>query len=96
MACIFLAAKIEECPRRIREVINVFHHMKQAREGRLVPELLLILGFRQFTPVLFDQAYVNLKRHIIKAERRVLKELGFCVHGKHPHKVRRIIALRIL
>ncbi|KAL5107583.1 Cyclin-L2 [Taenia crassiceps] len=75
MACIFLAAKIEECPRRIREVINVFHHMKQAREGR------------PFTPVLFDQAYVNLKRHIIKAERRVLKELGFCVHGKHPHKL---------
>ncbi|EUB62765.1 Cyclin-L2 [Echinococcus granulosus] len=75
MACIFLAAKIEECPRRIREVINVFHHMKQAREAR------------QFTPVLFDQAYVNLKRHIIKAERRVLKELGFCVHGKHPHKL---------
>ncbi|VDK38101.1 unnamed protein product [Taenia asiatica] len=75
MACIFLAAKIEECPRRIREVINVFHHIKQAREGR------------QFTPVLFDQAYVNLKRHIIKAERRVLKELGFCVHGKHPHKL---------
>lgn len=25
---------------------------------------------------------------MIKAERRVLKELGFCVHVKHPHKVR--------
>ena len=23
----------------------------------------------------------------IKAERRVLKELGFCVHIKHPHKL---------
>ncbi|VDO03195.1 unnamed protein product [Rodentolepis nana] len=75
MACIFLAAKIEEHPRRIREVINVFAHMKQAREGR------------EFTPVMFDQNYVNLKRHIIKAERRLLKELGFCVHGKHPHKL---------
>lgn len=24
---------------------------------------------------------------MIKAERRILKELGFCVHIKHPHKV---------
>jgi hypothetical protein len=24
---------------------------------------------------------------VIKAERRVLKELGFCVHVKHPHKL---------
>ncbi|KAL3320731.1 Cyclin-L1 [Cichlidogyrus casuarinus] len=40
-----------------------------------------------FTPVLLDQSYVNLKNQVIKAERRVLKELGFCVHGKHPHKL---------
>lgn len=39
-------------------------------------------------PLLLDQDYVNLKNQIIKAERRVLKELGFCVHVKHPHKVR--------
>ena len=38
-------------------------------------------------PLLLDQDYVNLKNQIIKAERRVLKELGFCVHVKHPHKV---------
>ncbi|VEL23944.1 unnamed protein product [Protopolystoma xenopodis] len=74
MACIFLAAKIEECPRRIRDVINVFHHMRQARENKM------------FTPVILDRSYLNLRGQVIKAERRVLKELGFCVHGKHPHK----------
>lgn len=37
--------------------------------------------------MLLDQSYVNLKNQAIKAERRVLKELGFCVHVKHPHKV---------
>ncbi|VDP81678.1 unnamed protein product [Schistosoma mattheei] len=38
------------------------------------------------TPVILDQSYSNLKNQVIKAERRVLKELGFCVHAKHPHK----------
>jgi len=36
---------------------------------------------------MLDQNYINLKNQVIKAERRVLKELGFCVHVKHPHKV---------
>lgn len=30
-ACIFTAAKVEEAPRRLRDVINVFHHLKQKR-----------------------------------------------------------------
>lgn len=37
--------------------------------------------------MVLDQNYINLKYQVIKAERRVLKELGFCVHVKHPHKV---------
>jgi cyclin L len=37
--------------------------------------------------MILDQTYVNLKNAAIKAERRVLKELGFCVHVKHPHKL---------
>lgn len=31
MSCVFLASKIEEELRRIRDVINVFHHIKQVR-----------------------------------------------------------------
>lgn len=37
--------------------------------------------------MVLDQYYTNLKTQVIKAERRVLKELGFCVHVKHPHKL---------
>lgn len=48
---------------------------------------LCLFFSRKPVPLVLDQEYVNLKNQIIKAERRVLKELGFCVHVKHPHKV---------
>lgn len=38
--------------------------------------------------LILDDYYVSMKNQVIKAERRILKELGFCVHVKHPHKVR--------
>ncbi|XP_030378148.1 cyclin-L1 [Scaptodrosophila lebanonensis] len=75
MSCVCLASKIEEAPRRIRDVINVFHHIKQVRAQK------------EIAPMILDQYYTNLKTQVIKAERRVLKELGFCVHVKHPHKL---------
>ncbi|XP_056622531.1 cyclin-L1a [Triplophysa dalaica] len=75
MSCVNLASKIEEAPRRIRDVINVFHHLRQLR-GKKTP-----------SPLILDQNYINTKNQVIKAERRILKELGFCVHVKHPHKI---------
>ncbi|CAF1525710.1 unnamed protein product, partial [Adineta steineri] len=43
--------------------------------------------FSVFQPLLIDQVYIDRKNEVIKAERRLLKELGFCVYVKHPHKV---------
>ncbi|PIK49262.1 putative cyclin-L1 [Apostichopus japonicus] len=75
MACINLASKIEEEPRRLRDVINVFYHIKQKSMNKHIE------------PMVLDSKYITLKNNSIKAERRVLKELGFCVHVKHPHKM---------
>jgi len=77
MAAIFLAAKIEESPRRLRDVINVCDHIKQKK-----------LKKSEITPMDYNGTkYFNAKNNVIKAERRILKELGFCVHVRHPHKV---------
>ncbi|XP_046973297.1 cyclin-L1 [Vanessa cardui] len=75
MGSIYLASKVEEKPCRIRDVINVFHHIKQVRAQKPI------------SPLIVDQNYIELKNQVIKAERRILKELGFCVHVKHPHKL---------
>ena len=42
---------------------------------------------RTISPLSLDEHYSNLKKQVINSERRILKELGFCVHVKHPHKV---------
>lgn len=34
-----------------------------------------------------SEEYHVTKAELITAERRVLKELGFCVHLNHPHKL---------
>ncbi|KAJ7999091.1 hypothetical protein DPEC_G00211810 [Dallia pectoralis] len=75
MSCVHLASKIEEEPRRVRDVLNVFYHLKHSK------------GKRTQAPMPLDANYINAKAQVIKAERRVLKELGFCVHVKHPHKI---------
>ena len=45
MACIGLASKIEESPRRVRDIINVFHHIKQVRNGRYICKNYLHLNY---------------------------------------------------
>ncbi|RXG61806.1 Cyclin-L1, partial [Armadillidium vulgare] len=83
MACITLASKIEVGQMKIRNVINVFNHMKQFRNREV------------FEPIILDSKYVALKNQVIRAETRLLKELGFCYHVKHPHKII-IMYLRLL
>ncbi|CAK9302225.1 unnamed protein product [Gordionus sp. m RMFG-2023] len=75
MATTFLASKIDESPRRPRDVINVFHHIRQLENKEAI------------SPLILDQYYINVKTQVIKSERRILKELGFAVHSQHPHKL---------
>ena len=79
LAAVFLAAKLEECGRRMRDIVNVCHAARLKRLGR--PRAALALG---------GALYMRLKEALIHTERRLLKELGFQVYAgvcqEHAHK----------
>ena len=77
MAALFLAAKVEEQPRRMRDVINVCYHAKLRRQGKASKPI-----------VLGGNLYAVWKGALIRTERVILKELGFSVYNltQHPHK----------
>ncbi|KAJ8603758.1 hypothetical protein CTAYLR_000304 [Chrysophaeum taylorii] len=76
MACFFLACKIEEKPRRIRETLFVFHYIWRCRV-KTAPRTLDLGGPR----------YNSWKADLVKTERHVLKELGFSFYVlDHAHK----------
>ena len=78
--CLFLATKIEEQPRTLRQVLFVFHHIyckrKAKRDSRRSP---LELG---------GGRYSQWKKKLVESERHILKELGFGFYHamEHPHK----------
>lgn len=74
-AALFLACKVEEQLRRLRQVVSVVYYCFTKRETG-VGKLLDIYG---------AQGY-EWKMEVVKAERFLLKELGFHTGVEHPHK----------
>eukprot|EP00871_Galdieria_phlegrea_P001455 jgi/Galph1/230/GphlegSOOS_G4898.1 len=74
-AALFLACKVEEQLRRLREVVTVVYYCFTKRESKL-GKLLDAYG---------AQGY-EWKMEVVKAERFLLKELGFHTGVEHPHK----------
>ena len=75
LGALFLATKVEETPRKMRDILSVFMHLEQKRKG-LTPQ-----------PVdIYSNRYASYKERLVKAEREILKELGFILYTEHPHK----------
>ncbi|KAI9907991.1 hypothetical protein PsorP6_003491 [Peronosclerospora sorghi] len=81
ISCLFLAAKVEENPKRIKEVISVFYAMFRRRKWNrsMVTQQLIDLDGGTFS---------QWRKWLIMVERQVLIDLGFSVYNvtEHPHK----------
>ncbi|GJQ15084.1 hypothetical protein GpartN1_g7099.t1 [Galdieria partita] len=74
-ASLFLACKVEEQLRRLREVVSVVYYCFTKRET----------GVGKLLDIYSAQGY-EWKMEVVKAERFLLKELGFHTGVEHPHK----------
>lgn len=73
MAALFLAAKIEEYPKRAREVISKFIDVISIKFER---KISLDAGEHE-----------RVRKELIKAEKILLKTLGFNLLSSYPHKI---------
>ncbi|KAL7589892.1 hypothetical protein Lser_V15G40180 [Lactuca serriola] len=76
-ACIWLASRQGENPRRARYVINVFQRMEYRREN-------LTLDYLDASSM---KKHPELKMDLIRCEGHILKELAFSCHVEIPHKL---------
>ncbi|ESQ34161.1 hypothetical protein EUTSA_v10007728mg [Eutrema salsugineum] len=74
-SCVWLASKLEENPKKARQVIIVFHRMECRRENLPLDHLDL-----------YSKKFSELKVELSRTERHILKEMGFVCHVEHPHK----------
>lgn len=73
MAALFLAAKVEETPRKAREVIDVFVFLISTKFPRDI--------------ILDHSEHERVREELITTERRLLKNLGFNLLSSYPHKI---------
>ncbi|KAI5124345.1 hypothetical protein M0805_008952 [Coniferiporia weirii] len=92
MGALYLASKLEECPVRMRDLINVYDLLLQratyernaAIKARLIPAE--VLPEFKYTPMsYFAQAFYDMKDALVVAEMQILKRLGFNVHVVLPY-----------
>lgn len=87
MGALYLASKLEECPVRMRDLINVYdlllqrscHSLATKSQSNEASEF-------KYTPMsYFAQAFYDLKDSLVVSEMQILKRLGFNVQVVLPY-----------
>ncbi|KAG6854937.1 hypothetical protein C0991_009760 [Blastosporella zonata] len=83
MGALYLASKLEECPLRIRDLINVYDLLLQRAAHALKENATTAF---KYTPMsYFGNTFYDLKDALVVAEMQLLKRLGFNVQVVLPY-----------
>lgn len=88
MGALFLASKLEECPIRMRDLINVYDLLLQraVHSSKPSPSSLPKHVEFKYTPMsYFGSTFYDLKDALVVAEMQILKRLGFHVNVVLPY-----------
>ena len=87
MGALYLASKLEECPVRIRNLLNVFDVLvSRAKQSAVSSGTTAATSEFNYIPMsYFAQEFYDMKDGMVVAEMQILKRLGFNVHVQLPY-----------
>ncbi|KAI0721648.1 cyclin-like protein [Cerioporus squamosus] len=93
MGALYLASKLEECPIRMRDLINVYdlllqraaHKLKHPTSPSASASATRTPDFKYVPMSYFGNTFYDLKDALVVAEMQILKRLGFNVHVVLPY-----------
>lgn len=83
MGALYLSSKLEECPLRMRDIINVYDLLLQRANHSIGPKAHQ--EFRYYPMSYFGDTFHGMKEALVVAEMQILKRLGFNVHVVLPY-----------
>ncbi|KAF9533482.1 cyclin-like protein [Crepidotus variabilis] len=83
MGALYLASKLEECPIRMRDLINVYDLLLQRASHALVGKSVDMFQYHPMS--YFGNTFYDMKDALVVAEMQILKRLGFNVHVVLPY-----------
>lgn len=83
MGALYLASKLEECPLRIRDLINVYDLLLQREAHSIGPKSSA--EFKYAPMSYFGNTFYDIKDAIVVHEMQILKRLGFNVQVVLPY-----------
>ena len=85
MGALYLASKLEECPLRIRDLINIYDLLIQRTAHTLQSSSRHMPEFKYVPMSYFGSTFYGLKEALVVSEMQILKRLGFQVHVVLPY-----------
>lgn len=88
MGALYLASKLEECPVRMRDLVNVYDLLLSRAAHELSPTtspLSAPVSFTYTSMEYFSPSFYDFKDALVVAEMQILKRLGFNVQITLPY-----------